>query len=146
MKKGVRGRIALGISLAVFLLLAMVMAGVFVAGRQSDDESGLSAGTKATVVEVGQDSHDAPVREDLDTDEGYKVVYRYVVDGRTYFDSESFNDHYWNPNDDLRVCYDEGSPGRHAPYVGSISPCGTAQIVRETREATAVAPSIEDVR
>ena len=42
-------------------------------------------------IQVVEDSHDSPAREDLDTDEGYKVVYRYELDGRTYFDAEWIN-------------------------------------------------------
>lgn len=146
MTGGIRGPIALGVSLAVFLFAAMIIVGVYFGQRQADDKDGLIAETKATVIDVVEDSHDSPAREDLDTDEGYKVVYRYELDGRTYFESEWFNDHYWTPNDALGICYDEGDPGRHAPYVGPVSPCGTDQIVRQTRVASDVAPAVEDVR
>lgn len=146
MTGGVRGPIALGVSLAVFLFAAMITVGVFFGQRQADDKDGLTAETKAEVIEAVEDSHDSPAREALDTDEGFKVIYRYELDGHTYFDSEWINDHYWAPNDALGICFDEGDPARHAPFVGPTSPCGTDQIVRKTRAASNVAPAVENVR
>ena len=86
----------------------------------AEDQSYLTERHQAKIVS-------AKIRADR-----YDVVYRYEVDGKTYYGSEWFYKKHFSPSSGMHVCVDPKSPRTHAPTISEN--CGEVSLIGNTRK------------